>query len=129
MALVGEELGKDVWQWFRPSTSAGAIKYVDVVIFAAYMLILLFISSVQRFSDASLGISVASTARSSRLTCIRRHIRPLNLLVPTNYRDEGGRAVVVLIGIRPGIDGVNPVDYETIKVCDSSHISRPLTST
>ena len=26
--------------------------------------------------------------------------------------------MVVLIDIRLGIDGVNPVDYDTIKVCD-----------
>ena len=28
MALVGKDLGKDVGQWFGPSTAAGAIKYV-----------------------------------------------------------------------------------------------------
>jgi hypothetical protein len=28
----------------------------------------------------------------------------------------GGRAVVVLIGIQLGIDGVNPIYYDTIKV-------------
>jgi cysteine protease ATG4 len=27
MALAGKELGKDVGQWFGPSTAAGAIKY------------------------------------------------------------------------------------------------------
>ena len=73
MALVGNELGKDVGQWFRPSASAGAIKYVDVAIFAAYMLISLFRSLVQSFPYASLGISVASTARSSRRMCIWHH--------------------------------------------------------
>ena len=29
MALVGKDLGKDVGQWFGPSTAAGAIKYVS----------------------------------------------------------------------------------------------------
>jgi cysteine protease ATG4 len=29
MALAGKELGKDVGQWFGPSTAAGAIKYVS----------------------------------------------------------------------------------------------------
>jgi cysteine protease ATG4 len=28
MALAGKDLGKDVGQWFGPSTAAGAIKYV-----------------------------------------------------------------------------------------------------
>lgn len=30
MALAGKELGKDVGQWFGPSTAAGAIKYVTL---------------------------------------------------------------------------------------------------
>ena len=38
---------------------------------------------------------------------------------PRKSSTWGGRAVVVLIGIRLGIDGVNPIYYETIKVCDS----------
>ena len=29
MALAGKELGKDVGQWFEPSTAAGAIKCVN----------------------------------------------------------------------------------------------------
>jgi cysteine protease ATG4 len=29
MALAGKELGKDVGQWFGPSTAAGAIKSVQ----------------------------------------------------------------------------------------------------
>jgi cysteine protease ATG4 len=37
-----------------------------------------------------------------------------NLLVHANCQD----GVVVLVGIRLGIDGVNPVYYVTIKVCD-----------
>ena len=35
MALAGKELGKDVGQWFGPSTAAGAIKCVDVAIVSA----------------------------------------------------------------------------------------------
>jgi Peptidase family C54 len=31
MALAGKELGKEVGQWFGPSTAAGAIKYVHIV--------------------------------------------------------------------------------------------------
>ncbi len=32
MALAGKELGKDVGQWFGPSTAAGAIKYASYAI-------------------------------------------------------------------------------------------------
>ena len=31
-------------------------------------------------------------------------------------QDRGGRAVVVLIGIQLGMDGINPIYYDTIKV-------------
>lgn len=31
MALAGKELGKEVGQWFGPSTAAGAIKYVHIL--------------------------------------------------------------------------------------------------
>lgn len=34
MALAGKELGKDVGQWFGPSTAAGAIKYVCSILLA-----------------------------------------------------------------------------------------------
>lgn len=30
MALAGKDLGKEVGQWFGPSTAAGAIKYVNI---------------------------------------------------------------------------------------------------
>lgn len=45
MALAGKELGKDVGQWFGPSTAAGAIKYVA--------LNLNKFSSFNRYQDAS----------------------------------------------------------------------------
>ena len=35
MALAGKELGKDVGQWFGPSTAAGTIKCIDVTIVSA----------------------------------------------------------------------------------------------
>jgi cysteine protease ATG4 len=31
MALAGKELGKDVGQWFGPSTAAGAIKTGTII--------------------------------------------------------------------------------------------------
>ncbi|OAX40243.1 hypothetical protein K503DRAFT_737855 [Rhizopogon vinicolor AM-OR11-026] len=98
MALAGKELGKDVGQWFGPSTAAGAIKTL-----------------VHAFPEASLGVSVATdgviyqsdvyAASNVHIGSPRRHMRAA----------WGGRAVLVLIGIRLGIDGVNPIYYETIK--------------
>ncbi|KAJ3517680.1 hypothetical protein NLJ89_g354 [Agrocybe chaxingu] len=101
MALAGKELGTDVGQWFGPSVAAGAIRTL-----------------VNSFPDCGLAVSVAidstlyrtevyaashgeaSTSRSPR----RRHTTAW-----------GDRPVLLLLGIRLGIEGVNPIYYETIK--------------
>lgn len=96
MALAGKELGKDVGQWFGPSTAAGAIKRL-----------------VHRFPAAQLAVSVASDGvvfdsdvYSASNFGRRKH---------SNSR-WGGTTVLVLVGIRLGIEGVNPIYYEGIKV-------------
>ncbi|KIK80202.1 hypothetical protein PAXRUDRAFT_159269 [Paxillus rubicundulus Ve08.2h10] len=98
MALAGKDLGKDVGQWFGPSTAAGAIKTL-----------------VHAFPEAGLGVSIAVdgvvyqsdvyAASNVHIGSPQRHARSL----------WGGRPVLVLIGIRLGIDGVNPIYYEPIK--------------
>ncbi|KAI0917727.1 hypothetical protein AcV5_003899 [Taiwanofungus camphoratus] len=98
MALVGKELGKDVGQWFGPSTAAGAIRKL-----------------VHAFPEAALGVSVASdgvvyqsdvyAASNSSIGSPRKHGRST----------WGDRAVLVLVGIRLGLNGVNPIYYNTIK--------------
>ncbi|KAH9020204.1 hypothetical protein EDB85DRAFT_532534 [Lactarius pseudohatsudake] len=98
MALAGKELGKDVGQWFGPSTAAGAIK-----------------SLVQNFPEASLGISVAVDGQIFQTDVYSASHSPTQSPRPRKLSRWGGRAVVVLIGIRLGLDGVNPIYYETIK--------------
>jgi hypothetical protein len=44
MALAGKELGKDVGQWFGPSTAAGALKCVNDALFFFSSLILTYLS-------------------------------------------------------------------------------------
>ncbi|KAI0770923.1 peptidase family C54-domain-containing protein [Trametes elegans] len=100
MALVGKDLGKDVGQWFGPSTAAGAIKVL-----------------VHAFPEAGLGVAVAAdgtlyesdvyAASRSAMYSTRRH--------GAARIDWGDRAVLVLIGIRLGIEGVNPLYNNTIK--------------
>ncbi|KAI0716156.1 peptidase family C54-domain-containing protein [Cerioporus squamosus] len=100
MALVGKDLGKDVGQWFGPSTAAGAIKTL-----------------VHNFPDAGLGVAVATdstlyesdvyAASRSPMYSVRRHGH--------GRMEWGDRAVLILIGIRLGIEGVNPLYYNTIK--------------
>ncbi|TFK84588.1 hypothetical protein K466DRAFT_496300 [Polyporus arcularius HHB13444] len=100
MALVGKELGKDVGQWFGPSTAAGAIKTL-----------------VHNFPDSGLGVAVATdstlyesdvyAASRSPMYSVRRDAH--------GRMEWGDRAVLILIGIRLGIEGVNPLYYNTIK--------------
>ncbi|KAF8054328.1 peptidase family C54-domain-containing protein [Lyophyllum atratum] len=105
MALAGKELGKDVGQWFGPSTAAGAIKTL-----------------VNAFPEAGLGVSVATdgvlfqtdvfTASHTGASSVRspkRHTKALSSA-------WGDRPVLLLIGVRLGLEGVNPIYYETIKL-------------
>lgn len=85
-ALKGKQLGKDVGEWFGPSTAAGAITTL-----------------LNEFEPAGLGVA--------------------NVLDGTIYKSEvetmsnnWQRPVLVLIGLRLGIDGVNSIYYESIKV-------------
>ncbi|KAI9461081.1 cysteine protease required for autophagy [Russula earlei] len=98
MALAGKELGKDVGQWFGPSTAAGAIKTL-----------------VHNFPEASLGISVAVDSQIFQTDVYSASHPPTGSPRPHKGSRWGGRAVVVLIGIRLGLDGVNPIYYDTIK--------------
>jgi cysteine protease ATG4 len=116
MALAGKELGKDVGQWFGPSTAAGAIKYSFSLTFPFNQLTCARRTLVHAFPEAGLGVSVATdgviyqsdvyAASNVHIGSPRRHMKAT----------WGERAVLVLIGIRLGIDGVNPIYYETIKV-------------
>jgi hypothetical protein len=81
-----------------------------------------FRSLVQSFPDASLGISVAVDGQIFQTEVYSASHSPTQSPRPRKLSTWGDRAVVVLIGIRLGIEGVNPIYYETIKVCDSLHI-------
>ncbi|KAF8869273.1 peptidase family C54-domain-containing protein [Infundibulicybe gibba] len=100
MALAGKELGTDVGQWFGPSIAAGAIKTL-----------------VNSFPDAGLGVSVAAdgTLYQSDVYAVSNsnHSRSPRRYARTAW---GDRPVLLLLGIRLGIDGVNPIYYETIKL-------------
>jgi cysteine protease ATG4 len=117
MALAGKELGKEVGSWFGPSTAAGAIKRL-----------------VGEFEDAGLEIVVA--VDSSVYECDvyaasaaprGRHARASTSESKASTKHKkghvqkwGDRAVLVLVGIRLGIDGVNPIYYESVKVSQLS---------
>ena len=86
MALAGKELGKDIGQWFGPSTAAGAIKCVDVVI--ACWLNFDTCSDLWSKASASLGISIAVDDQIFQTKCTRHHIRLINILSPASYQDR-----------------------------------------
>ncbi|KAI0089801.1 peptidase family C54-domain-containing protein [Irpex rosettiformis] len=99
MALVGKQLGTKVGQWFGPSVAAGAIKKL-----------------VHAFPEAGLGIYIASdggmiyeseviASSHAGIGSPRGHVRKV----------WGERPVLILIGHRLGIDGVNPLYYNFIK--------------
>ncbi|KAL5534817.1 hypothetical protein ACEPAG_1281 [Sanghuangporus baumii] len=124
MALAGKELGKDVGQWFGPSTASGAIKTL-----------------VNAYAEAGLGVSVATDgvvyetdvlAASNAGPYMYRPSR-IGTSSPTTRRRRsaqqqqqqqqqqslmsiwGQRPVLVLVGIRLGIDCVNPIYYDAVK--------------
>ncbi|KAI6044613.1 cysteine protease required for autophagy [Pisolithus marmoratus] len=98
MALAGKDLGKDVGQWFGPSTAAGAIKTL-----------------VHTFPEAGLGVAVAADGvvyQTDVYAASNVHMRSPRRLARSSW---GDRAVLVLVGIRLGLKGVNPIYYGAIK--------------
>lgn len=89
-AAEGKKLGKEVGEWFGPSTAGGAIKAL-----------------VTAFEPADLGIVLAmdTTVYQSQVFDAAK-------------RTEGSsweRPVLVLLPLRLGITGVNPIYYASIK--------------
>lgn len=98
MALAGKELGKDVGQWFGPSTAAGAIKCVNDNA--------LIIRSVVDLSSEPLSIASQkhrlvspspSTARSSRQMYTQPRIRqPAHLDTASSQYGVDGQSSCLL---------------------------------
>ena len=76
-------------------------------------------SVVQSLPNASHGISAAVNGHIFQSDVYSTLHPPTKSPCPHKLSRWGGRAVVVLMGIRLVIDGVNSIYYETIKVCDS----------
>ncbi len=76
---------------------------------------LFFRTLVHNFPEASLGISIAVDGQIFQTDVYSASHPPSSSPRPRKDLRWGERAVVVLIGIRLGIDGVNPIYYDTIK--------------
>ncbi|KIY68678.1 hypothetical protein CYLTODRAFT_395071 [Cylindrobasidium torrendii FP15055 ss-10] len=90
MALAGKDLGKGVGQWFGPATAAGAIKTL-----------------VQAFPDAKLGVALSEDSS----------LYQVDVYEASGGTDAWGKKpVLVLMGLRLGLEDVNPLYHETIKM-------------
>ena len=118
---AGKGLGTDVGQWFGPSVAAGGIRSVCFL----NSFIKIRRTLVSQFPECGLTVAVAadSTLYSQVLTFTHGESSS-----NTNYRSPrrhyvrtwGDRPVLLLLGMRLGIEGVNPISYDTIKVYLSS---------
>ncbi|KAJ7746924.1 hypothetical protein DFH07DRAFT_1062874 [Mycena maculata] len=97
MALAGKDLGTEVGMWFGPSIAAGAIKTL-----------------VHAFPACGLGLSVATDGVLYQTSVFEASHTSL----PDSDSGSlswGDRPVLLLLGLRLGLDGVNPIYHETIK--------------
>lgn len=94
-ATMGHSLfGKEVGEWFGPSTAAGTIKVL-----------------VNEYEGAGLGVVVGGDG-----VIYRSEVEKVGRW----DKAESSRPVLVLLGVRLGIDGVNPVYWESVKVSASA---------
>ncbi|KAF8896755.1 hypothetical protein CPB84DRAFT_1848116 [Gymnopilus junonius] len=99
MALAGKELGTDVGQWFGPSVAAGAIRTL-----------------VSSFPDSGLAVSVATDGTLYQTQVYAASHGDSSRSPRRQHKSTwGDRPVLLLLGIRLGIEGVNPIYYESIK--------------
>ncbi|KAL7010050.1 Cysteine protease atg4 [Cystobasidiomycetes sp. EMM_F5] len=91
-AAEGEKLGKNVGEWFGPSTAAGAIKALT-----------------SGWSPADLGVLVAydTTVYQDQIFSAAAD--------PSASSPSWSRPVLILVPLRLGITGVNPIYQQSIK--------------
>ncbi|GAA5929229.1 cysteine protease ATG4 [Sporobolomyces koalae] len=87
-ALEGQRLGKSVGEWFGPSTAAGAIRKL-----------------VNEFEPAGMRV----------VNCVDGTLYENEVVAASTKDTKWDTKVLVLINLRLGIDGVNPIYHEAIK--------------
>lgn len=108
MAREGKRLGKEVGEWFGPSTASGAIRQLVV-----------------DFPGAGIGASVA-TDGVVYLDEVRKasmvHVGKSDVDDAQKARHQKGsppklsRPVLILVGVRLGLEGVHPTYHEAIRL-------------
>jgi cysteine protease ATG4 len=125
MALIGKELGKEVGEWFGPSTAQGALKTLANAFPPCGLAVagatdgMVFKSDVYAASNLpstgwEMGGDGAHDEASGRKA--RRLSRRAGQAVGESPPTWGSKAVLVLVGLRLGLDGVNPIYHESVKV-------------
>lgn len=74
-------------------------------------------SLVHAFPEAALGVAIAADGVIYQTDVFAASHGVIGSPRRQARSTWGSRGVLVLIGIRLGIDGVNPIYYDTIKVC------------
>ena len=132
MALIGKALGKEVGEWFGPSTAQGALKTLANAFPPCGLTVvggidgMVYRSEVIEASNADDGDWAAYNAvkdPESLGNGSSKHKQEkkgrLSKLYTDTCGDEGKwgkKAVLVLVGLRLGLDGVNPIYHDSIKV-------------
>ncbi|KAJ9101225.1 hypothetical protein QFC21_003444 [Naganishia friedmannii] len=114
MALVGKQLGKEVGEWFGPSTAAGAVKTL------ANGFPLCGVSIVTAV-DSTIYASEVIEASHQPLGEWQELVRtmPVRTRRGAGVSEGAGRwgeqGVLILAGVRLGMEGVNPLYHDSIK--------------
>lgn len=114
MALIGKELGKEVGEWFGPSTASGALKTLANSFPICGLSVATAVDGTIYRSDVYAASNTSSDEWSPSTLAQRDRSRSVT---PETW---GDKAVLILIGIRLGVDGVNPLYYDSIKVGNGS---------
>ncbi|WVF66166.1 hypothetical protein IAT40_000906 [Kwoniella sp. CBS 6097] len=112
MALIGKELGKEVGEWFGPSTAAGALKTLTNSFAPCKLAVATATDSIIYRSDVYIASNLPSEGWDGWPSVPKPRRSSASTTQSTAW---GEKAVLVLIGIRLGLDGVNPIYYDSIK--------------
>ncbi|KZO92117.1 hypothetical protein CALVIDRAFT_557798 [Calocera viscosa TUFC12733] len=114
LALAGAEMGREVGHWFGPSIAAGSIKQL-VNAFPSSGLGVVVPPDQIIHETAVFAASHTPTLPTSGSATSTSRDRDAREKANRQKEEWGDRAVLILIGLRLGIDGVNPVYYDSVK--------------
>uniref|UniRef100_V5F010 Cysteine protease n=1 Tax=Kalmanozyma brasiliensis (strain GHG001) TaxID=1365824 RepID=V5F010_KALBG len=114
MAREGKRLGKEVGEWFGPSTAAGAIKQLASEFPSAGIAVELAHDGVFYLDEVRVAAGAKAPIKASQHFGKAR----ASSSDGPGIKADGvtwQRPVLILIGIRLGLDSVNPIYYESVK--------------